>query len=79
MFSLLSLFFENREVCRVCGSEFMTKTNSTLCQECWRAELRKDSDHIRLDQDAVCEDDEDDEDEVSSEAGREYLYRRRLT
>jgi protein-arginine kinase activator protein McsA len=82
MFSLLSLFFENREInpeqesgCRVCGSKFITKTNSTICQECWRAELRKDSDYIRPDQDAVREDDQG---EVTSEAEREYLYRRRL-
>ncbi len=44
--------------------------NSTLCQECWRAEHRKDSDHIRPDQDTVCEDNED---EVTSEAERECL------
>lgn len=82
MFSLRSLFFENGEAnheqeseCRVCGSRFMTRTNSTVCQECWRAELRGDSDHICPDQDAVCKDDVG---EVNSEAEREYLYRRRL-
>ena len=27
--------------CRICGLSFTTGTTSKLCQECWRAELRK--------------------------------------